>query len=125
MAAPLAVIPWPTGRTGRARTRVSGGVGSRQALATAMLRADANKQALVTAGRAGETEVTVARELAIRVRIAVEAGTVSATAAFLVAVVHAAPAHLAAVPEAAHGAAVHAAHPAWAVPGAAAGGGGE
>ena len=51
IVAQLAEIPWPRARTGRARTRVSVGAGSRQALATAVL--------------AAETSVTLARELAI------------------------------------------------------------
>jgi hypothetical protein len=62
----------------------------------------------------------VAQEPATRVRIAVEvAETALATAAFPVAEGLAAPAHsvgAAGTAVAAHGAAVHAAHPAWAVP---------
>jgi hypothetical protein len=130
MVVPLAEILWRTGRTGRARTRVSVGIGDRQALATEMLLEAANRQPLATAVPAEETLVTVALGLATRVRIAAEVETVSATAAFPVAVVPAAPAHSAAAPEAVRGAAVHAAHPAWAVPGAVvpgavAGGGGK
>ena len=120
MVVPLAGTPLPTGRTGRARTRVSVATGDRQALATATLREAANRQGPVTGEAARETPATVARESATRVRIVAEAETVSATATFPVAAVEdlVAPAHSAAVPKAAHGPAVPAAHPAWAVPGA-------
>ena len=80
------------------------GAGSRQALATAVL--------------AAETSVTLARELAILVRIEA-AETASAIGAFLVAVAPVTPAPLLAevgLMEAAHEAAVHVAHPAWEVP---------
>src|SRR5882762_9503600 len=51
MVAHLAAIPWPRGRTGRARTRVSVETGNRQVLATATLRGAANRQPLATGAR--------------------------------------------------------------------------
>jgi hypothetical protein len=107
MAVPLAGIPWPVGKIEHARTRVKTGIGSRQALAIAVLVAET------------PAPVTVDQELATRVRIVVEAGvgTVSEIAVFPTGVAedHVAPARLeAAAPEVVHGPAVRADHPAWA-----------
>jgi hypothetical protein len=63
MVAQLAGIPWPRGRTERARTRVRGETGNREVLATgAMLRGDASRQASVTARLAAETPATGVQE---------------------------------------------------------------
>ena len=93
---------------------------------TVALPAGGNREGSATGVQAGETPATVGPEQEMRARIVGEAeaevATVSATAAFPVAAVVvedlAAPVHSAAAQEAARGAAVLAAHPAWAVPGA-------
>jgi hypothetical protein len=141
--------PWPHGRTGHARTApvtvAAPAGGNRQGSVTGVLPEAGTRPAIEVPGEMLEEETpgTVARELEIRVRIVAEAeaqvevAIVSATAACPVAAVvgvdlEVLPALSAAAQEAARGAAVHAAHPAWALPGAAvapggaaAGGGGE
>ena len=135
-AARLAEIPCRHGRTRRARTRDKAGTGSRQAIATAVLQADAHKRALATAVLAEETPVTGdrARVQATWVRIAVgeAAEIVWATVALQVAVEDlVVPAPSEAAPEVAHEPAAPAGLPAWAVraaavrAGAAAAGAGE
>ena len=98
MAAPLGEIPWPPGRIGRARTRVS--AGSREALATAM--------------REGETPGTAVRAQPTGARIAAGEAveTASATAALRAAAEPVAPAPLGAVPETVPGPVAPAAPPA-------------
>jgi hypothetical protein len=149
MAGRHAGTPWPRGRTGHARTALvivaAPAGGNRQGSATGVLQEAATRAATGMPGEmlGEETPGTVARELETRVRIVaegeaqVEVAIVSATAACPVAAVvgvdlEVLPALSAAAQEAARGAAVHAAHPAWALPGAAvapgavaAGGGGE
>jgi hypothetical protein len=125
MAAPLGEIPWPRVRIGRARTRVS--AGSRQALATAVRRGAANRQAsatvlreagnklvVATAVRAGETPGTAVRAQPTGARIAAAEAveTASATAPLQAAAGRVAPVLLGAVPETAPGPVAPAAPPA-------------
>ena len=114
MVAQLAEIRCPIGRQMPVRTR------GKEGIEMEVLREGANRQGSATEVRVGETPRIAVEELATRVRIVVEAETESATAAFPVGAVLGAPAHWVAVPAgtaaAAHGAAVHAARPAWALP---------
>jgi hypothetical protein len=143
MVALLVEIRCRRGRPKRARTKLSEGVCNKprtavrsetgkEALVTAAHREVGNRQVRATEVLVGETPRAVVEELALRVRIVAEAETVSATKVFLKVAALEAPAHWVEVPAgtvaAAHGAAVHAAHPAWEVAvavaaGAVAGGG--
>jgi hypothetical protein len=90
----------------------------REALVTGVLLEDGNRQVRATEVLVEEMLLIAERQLATRARIEAEAAeTVSATKGFLAAVALEARAHWVEVPAgivaAAHGAAVHAAHPAW------------
>jgi hypothetical protein len=130
MGARLAEIQWPAGSRRHVRTSRNEAASNRPASATGVRREAASRDRPAIGALVGETPATGAREAAILVRIAVaaEAETVSATAAFPVAEDPAAPVGSAAAPEGTaavvHGAVVRAAHQAWEAP-VAAGGGGE